>query len=176
MAEQASGQQLEMPLTDKNLLVPTLNKYGRMLTKIIEPVPSFLEVAKRSNDWVLDIGAAYGVNTLAALEAGAKVVANDLDSRHLEILSSKVSPEHRDNLRTVCGAFPDVDFNGQKFSAILACRVLHFFDGPTLERAAKTIFDLLLPGGTVYVRTITPFLGVSTRMREEYEQRKATGE
>jgi SAM-dependent methyltransferase len=166
-----------MPPADiSGVLVPTLNKYGRMLTKIVDPVPQFLEVATRTNEWVLDVGAAYGVNTLAALEAGGKVVANDLDSRHLEILTSKVSPEHRNNLRTVCGAFPDVDFDGQKFSAILACRVLHFLDGPTLERAAKVMFDLLLPGGIAYVRTMTPFLGVSAKVREQYEQRKIQGD
>jgi ribosomal protein L11 methylase PrmA len=37
----------------------------------------------------LDIGAAYGVATIAALRTGAEVIANDIDEIHLQSIGLK---------------------------------------------------------------------------------------
>jgi SAM-dependent methyltransferase len=177
MQEASVAATLPMPSAIKNgRLVPTMNRFGTMLTMVIDPVKDFIEFASQSPHWCLDIGSAYGVFTLAAIEAGARVMANDLDARHLEILRSQVPADKQSRLRTVLGAFPDVDLGEQQFGAILACRVFHFFDGPTLEVAAAKTLQMLVPGGKLFVRAMTPYLGLSPRVVPVYEQRKAQGE
>jgi SAM-dependent methyltransferase len=156
--------------------VPTLNGKGWMLTSIIPPVDQFIELASRSQHWSLDIGCAYGTHTLAALKAGARVVANDLDARHLAILRHQVPPELQKNLRTKHGAFQSVTLPVGGFEAILACRVLHFLDGTTLEWAVAKLFDLLVARGKVFVKTNSPYMALSKAFIPEYERRKAAGQ
>ena len=50
----------------------------------------FVEYAATINHEVLDIGCAYGVATLAALEKGVRVLAVDIDPGHLEILKQRM--------------------------------------------------------------------------------------
>src|SRR5271170_4681113 len=109
--------------------VATLNKYGWMSTAFMDPAPDFVKAAANSSHWSLDVGCAYGVYTLAAVQAGARVVANDLDEQHIAILMSSVPPELKHCVQTTCGAFPFVDLPLNPFGAILANRVLHFLDG-----------------------------------------------
>jgi 2-polyprenyl-3-methyl-5-hydroxy-6-metoxy-1,4-benzoquinol methylase len=157
-------------------LIPTLNNHGWMVTSNVEPVPAFIQTAAKSPLWSLDIGCAYGIHTLAALDGGAKMVALDLEQQHLDILRSQTPAEKQDKLTTVCGAFPQVELPHAPYAAILACRVLHFLDGPTLQLAARTMFDLLAPNGMAYVRTMSPYLGINQKILPEYEERKARGE
>jgi len=157
-------------------LIPTLNNHGWMVTRNVEPVPAFIETAGKSPLWSLDIGCPYGIHTLAALEAGAKMVALDLEQQHLDILRSKTPADKAEKLITVCGAFPQAELPQAPYGAILACRVLHFLDGPTLQLAARTMFDLLAPRGMAYVRTMSPYLGINQKILPEYEARKARGE
>ena len=44
---------------------------------------------------ILDIGAAYGVNTIPALKNGATVIANDLEQSHLDILVVNTPKKYR---------------------------------------------------------------------------------
>ena len=63
-----------------------------------------------SESAALDIGTGYGLVALAALHAGAWVVANDLEQRHLRELQrraeNETSPEERSRLDVAAGPFP----------------------------------------------------------------------
>ena len=124
----------------------------------------------------LDIGCAYGIAALAALEAGARVCACDMEPRHLEILAARVPDDRRNRLRTVAGAMPDIDFPPASFGAILASRVLHFLDGQQIHTTVAKMREWLLPGGQVYLVADTPYTGPWYIHAERYEQRKAAGE
>ncbi len=54
----------------------------------------FIKYAGETEGIVLDIGAAYGVSTIPALQTGATVIANDLDGRHLQILEQNTPSSH----------------------------------------------------------------------------------
>jgi 2-polyprenyl-3-methyl-5-hydroxy-6-metoxy-1,4-benzoquinol methylase len=177
MSGQSTSRTPVMPAAiNDGVRIQTLNGYGWMITKSIAPAEEFVEFAATSPHWAMDIGCAYGIHTISALKAGARVVAVDLDEGHLQILREQVEPELRKNLQTVRGAFPDVQLPESTFGAILACRVLHFLDGPTMVRAAKRLYELLAPGGKVFVRTISAYTQISARFIAEYERRKAAGE
>jgi SAM-dependent methyltransferase len=177
MSVNSGSTTLEIPPAEnEGTSVPTFNRYGWMSTSGLDPIPAFIEAASRSPHWSLDIGCAYGNHTVSAVQAGARVVALDLDPRHLEILRSQTPPELLDRVATACGAFPDVELSYKPFGAILAARSLHFLDGPTFERAAHKLYDLLVPGGAVFLRAISPYHGLSVKFIPEYERRKAAGE
>src|SRR5262245_32852905 len=113
-------------------LIPTLNQMGWMTVGLDAFSQAFVDFAPTAPGPVLDIGAAYGVASIAALNKGARVIANDLDPRHLEILRDNAPSAYARNLSLRPGAFPDeLDFEEDSLGGILACRILHFFDGPT---------------------------------------------
>lgn len=119
---------------------------------------------------VLDIGAAYGVATLAALEAGATVIANDLDASHL----ADLDPHPR--LRIFPGRFPDFDLPEESLSAVHASNVLHFLDGAAITLGALKLSKWLAPGGRVFVHAGTPYQQPFSRFIPQYEERVAAGD
>lgn len=165
-----------MPEPDANGLFRTLNSMGTMT-----PAPdifsqAFIEFAPKAPGRCLDIGAAYGVATIPALARGASIIANDIDERHLQILSSRVPTEYHSKLELAPGDFPDkLDFPSRSLGAILICRVMHFFDGPRVERAAAKAFNWLAPGGKVFVIAETPFIGTARAFFSTYEARRTAG-
>ena len=77
---------------------------------------------------------------VAALSNGAEVIANDVDGRHLDILRERAVKRLRARLTLMPGSFPDgIDFVPGSLGAVLICRVMHFFDGPTIERAGEVV-------------------------------------
>lgn len=157
-------------------LIPTLNKTGWMTEALDTYSSDFARYAGSCGAEVLDIGCAYGVATLTALEHGARVCACDIEPRHLHILTERVPPRARPRLRAVAGALPEVDFPAATFGAVLASRVLHFLNGPDIELTVSKMHDWLRPGGRLYLIADTPFTGPWYTEAETYRQRKAAGE
>ncbi|MBI4351612.1 MAG: class I SAM-dependent methyltransferase [Elusimicrobia bacterium] len=165
-----------MPAPDENGLFRTLNSMGTMTPSPDIFSSAFIEFASKAPGRCLDIGAAYGVSTIPALAGGAHVVANDIDGRHLRILASRVPTEDRARLELAPGNFPDeMDFQPGSFGAVLICRVMHFFDGPRIDRAAAKVREWLAPGGKVFVVAETPFIGTARAFFPTYEARLKAG-
>lgn len=156
-------------------LIPTLNNTGWMTETLDDHSRAFTEFAPSARGECLDIGCAYGVATLPALAGGARVLACDLEPRHLEILAQRVPPEDRDRLRCQPGRLPGVDFAPGSFGAILCARALHFLLPRDIEVTVRKMFDWLVPGGRVYLVTDTPYVGPWWKEAPEYERRKREG-
>src|SRR5260221_14662387 len=73
-----------------SILIPTLNNMGYMFEDLTEYGDEFIRFSQDAKDPALDIAAAYGIATLKLLQQQIRVVANDLDPRHLEILRNQV--------------------------------------------------------------------------------------
>ena len=173
---QATEDSPAMPEPDESGLIRTLNSMGTMTSAPDIFSRAFIEFAPKAPGRSLDIGAAYGVATLPALRNGATVIANDMDERHLKILYSRVPVELRPRLELASGAFPDnVDFPVASLGAVLICRVMHFFDGPRIERAATKVMSWLAPGGKVFVVGETPYIGTARAFFPTYESRQKAG-
>ena len=157
-------------------LVPTMNNTGWMTLSLDEISIEFAKYAGTIDEEVLDIGCAYGISTMAALEAGARVCACDIEPRHLEVLERRVEPGVRDRLRCLAGAMPAVDFEPASFGAVLASRVLHFLSGDDIEQTVRKMHDWLIPGGRVFLIADSPFTGPWRVLADDYERRKASGE
>ncbi len=159
---------------------PTLNAHGFMLEALDSYAEAFIAFAAESGGEVLDMGCAYGVATLAALDAGAasglRVCACDMELRHLEVLEERVSADQASRLRTVTGALPTVQFPVHAFKAILASRVIHFLTGDDIRTSLKAMFDWLEPGGRLYLVADTPYMPGWSDIIPFYEVAKSKGE
>ena len=140
--------------------IKTMNKTGYMTTEPDEFSQQFIAFsAKQYPELVLEIGAAYGVTTHAALKMGANMVVNDLDERHIKILIEKTPAELRHHLHPLVAKMPELGFEPDSFMAILACRILHFLSGSDLRIAIQNIASWLKPGGKLFIVAETPFVG-----------------
>jgi SAM-dependent methyltransferase len=165
-----------MPAAKIPGLIPTLNDTGFMTDALDAYSARFAAEAGGLAAEVLDIGCAYGVATLAALEAGARVCAADIEPGHLAVLAGRVPVQQRDRLRTVVARMPDADFPAESFGAILAARVLHFLTGEQIERVVAKMHRWLVPGGRVYLVADSPYVGPWYRAWPQYEERKRAGD
>lgn len=157
--------------------IPTLNGMGFMTTSLDPISKKFIQLTAKTRESILDIGAAYGVASLAALKAGATVYANDIDQRHLLILERDTPNDLKQNLHLCPGEFPkDLHFEKNSLSGVIMANIGHFFTGPQLEEAVKIIHSWLKVGGKLCIVSATVYVSPFKTLIAEYEQRQATGE
>jgi ubiquinone/menaquinone biosynthesis C-methylase UbiE len=158
-------------------LIPTLNKMGYMTQFVDEYSQRFIDDAEHAKAPLLEIGAAYGIATLEALRKGAKVISNDLDEKHLKILEEICPSNIRQNLTLLPGKFPEeIDIQDNSISSILMCRVIHFFTPDEIALTFKKSFDMLVPGGKLYIVADTPYQKNWAKFLSIYEQKKRNGD
>ncbi|HJP05405.1 MAG: hypothetical protein CL799_10045 [Chromatiales bacterium] len=136
---------------------PTMNDKGFMFAILDEFANEFIQLSGASEDEVLELGCAYGVATIKALEAGGRVTACDMDERHLEVLLSRVPDECRDRLTLKAGTLPDIDLPENHFGAVLCSRVIHFLRGDDIDATVRNVFRWLKPGGRFFLVADTPY-------------------
>jgi SAM-dependent methyltransferase len=163
-----------MPRFAVKEMVPTLNGTGFMFEVRDGYAEEWITYAGRIRAQVLEIGCAYGVSTIPALEAGGRVVACDMEPGHLEILASRVTPSLRANLTCVAGKLPEVDFPAETFGAILCSRVLHFLTGEEIDESLAKMARWLVPGGRLYLVADTPY-GIWRNFIPTFEDAKRRG-
>lgn len=153
---------------------PTLNGTGFMFKLLDEFAESFIQFAGETDGEVLDIGCAFGVATIAALEAGGRVTACDLEPQHLNILTENTPEALRSRLTCLSGQLPNIDLPRESFDAILCSRVLHFLDGSAIDASVRNMFGWLKPGGRLYLIADTPY-GIWRKLIPIFEARRAQG-
>lgn len=155
-------------------MVPTLNGTGFMFQNLDAYANDFIRVAGSISDPVLDLGCAYGVATIPALEAGATVVASDMEQQHLDILQEKVAGPLRSKLTCKAGQLPGIDFEPEQFGAILCSRVIHFLTGEQIDASIAKIHRWLKPGGRFFLVADTPY-GIWRKAIAQFEEGKKAG-
>lgn len=157
----------------KGKFIPTLNNTGFMSTQLDIFSQAFIAFSKNIFGRALEIGTAYGICALNALSQGVHITCNDIEPRHLSILKEiAVKRGHDANLQLMPGAFPDeLHFLDNTFDAILISRVLHLFDGNTIERALLTAKKWLKPNGKLFIVADTIYLKNMVQFIPLYEER-----
>lgn len=168
-----------MPTPEKETgLVATLNKTGFMTTKLDVFTKKFLEFAKTQKIQSLEIGSAYGIAIIKALQHGINIIANDLDTKHLKILENiAIQKKLNKNLTIMPGNFPyDIRLRKSSISAVLCSRVFHFFRGKQIEDSIKLIRSILIPNGKIFLISETPYLNDYKNFIPIFEKRKQNNE
>lgn len=156
--------------------VPTANGMGWSTTVLNEVSELFIADCRQSQGTVLDIGAGLGVATLAALDAGARVIANDADVGHLRAIQAR-SGAFADRLQLQEGRFPyKFKLDADSLDAVHASHVFHFLTGRQLQIGADSIHWWLKPGGRLFAVAATPYFGPFASFAAAYEDRLKSGE
>ncbi|MDP3531926.1 MAG: class I SAM-dependent methyltransferase [Alphaproteobacteria bacterium] len=175
-----AAETLKMPEPNVIGLVKTLNNMGYMVTKPDILIKRFIDYMGITKGRFLDVGAAFGEASIQALKAGASYgIANDIDEKQIKILENRIDPELRSKMAFMPGSFPDKvtwPKDSDHLDGILIARVLHFFDGPQIERALKISFEKLKPGGKIFILVSAPYVRQLEGLRKAMEEGKQKGE
>ncbi len=125
---------------------------------------------------VLDVGAGDGVATLPALEQGVRVLAMDKEIKHLEEIETKNPIRGGLQLQTIHGAFPEALAEiDEPLNAVLMSFVMGFLSPNEISRGLLNLFDLMAPGGKIFIVHYTPYTKVTQKFLPEYERRMRSG-
>lgn len=167
----------------------THNPFGGFTTTPCDPVSrQFIEdasLAAQKGGKVLEVGAAFGAATLAAIAKGATVYCNDIEPENLAVVRKRFLEESGEpdesitgdcnQLILIPGELPNelIGLPEKFFDAILICRVLHFFTGTKIEESLALMSKLLVPDGKIYIVCETPYLKNWQRFIPEFNSRVA---
>ena len=149
----------------------TKNKHG--FTYNLSPFGNaFVAFAEKASHPLVDIGCAFGVASIPALEMGADVIAIDLEETHLESLMKNVPAHLSKKIKTIRARFPDVDFPASSISGVYMSQVLPFLSGQEIENGIEKIYNWLIPGGKLFIVSFTPYIDHVSSFIPVYEHRK----
>lgn len=159
-------------------LIQTQNQMGVMYTDLGPAERGFIRASKTAKKPLLDIGAAYGVATRAALLAdNARVTACDIYPGHLHILEQSVPEKWRGRLRTTKKRFPNqLSFKENSLSSILMANLLNYLKPDEVELGLKKAFEWLEPEGTLWISVLTPFFPTYQELENLYDDNVEKGE
>ena len=156
--------------------IPTHNRTGWASNQLNEVSELFVAFCRGAKLPVLDIGAAFGIASLAALKTGATVIANDLEPGHLSAISHAANPEDSRRLILIPGRFPrQLKFAEASLSAVHASNVFHFLTGPQIEQGFSAIAHWLTPGGKLFVQASAPWQQPFQAFVPVFQSRRESG-
>ena len=124
----------------------TLNAHGMMFPVLNPYFVHAMNLMDKTKP-VADLGVAYGFTSKKLLENGfEKVIANDLDERHLKELWETVPEEHKHFLELMPGNVLDIEFDKESLGGITAIKWLQFIHGGDVAKVFKKFYDWLQPG------------------------------
>ena len=154
---------------------PTSNKRG-FTYQLSEYGEAFIDLAWKSTHPVVDIGCAFGVATLPALEVGANVIAVDISEDHLQTLRDNTPAHYQTRLETLKKRFPnETSFESDSLGAIYISHVLPFLSPAEIRKATQKLYDWLVPGGKIIVISMSPYIKLCKNFLPIYESRKKEG-
>ncbi len=169
------SKNLKMPKPASDGKIPTLNQTGYMTPESDKLSDDFINVAAqwgKKEVASLDVGAAFGIISIPALEKGAILIASDIYKKHLLILRKQTPIKLRNRLFLHVGAFPEqTNFPKDSIGAICLRRIMHFLKPQQLEIGLDKIYDWLVPGGSAFIATMSPYHYSLTGFDEIYEER-----
>ncbi len=135
----------------------TLNNHGKMSLSEI-PHLKFARNNMSKSKPVLEIGCAFGYTSKILLSEGFKVIANDLDQRHLDELEKSVeSEDEKSRLTLRIGNLLDLSFEENSLSGVLGCNVIHFLEGHQIRDLFHRCYKWLAPNGLLIFSTASPY-------------------
>jgi hypothetical protein len=154
---------IELKLPSGTTLVTSFNKMG---FDFIAPeyagenwlIQEYIQFASITSKPVLDIGACFGYTTNLALNAGATVIANDIEVGHLVFTRRNIdNPKLKANLYLNLARFPyETSFPPQSLSAVIIDRILHFLKPAEIEDGLDRVYEWLEPGGKIFIAVLPP--------------------
>lgn len=154
--------------------IPTLNRMGYMSPTLDKIQLAFVEHCENNKTGLfLDVGCGFGVATHPVVKRGCKIIACDLEEKHLTVLKRSIPQKWQALVTFLTGHFPDeVTFPHNTFDGINFSMVLHFLSPLSIEKAFKEFSLCLKPGGRLFLTTSSPYQRALSSFAPIYEKRK----
>lgn len=167
----------DVPISHDAGFIPTNNKQGYMLEEPDILMQAFIDESVKTHLPVVDIGAAYGVATRAALKAGAKeVLAIDPDPEHINYMRKHFSPFANNRLKLLQASFPcELPYDFESIGAVLFSRIFHFFTPNQIEQSLEIVKKYLVKDGRIFVLVLSVYTNYFKDFIPDYETRLASG-
>lgn len=180
---------VQMPRPDQYGRIPTINCMGKCDTStdpIVEQWIQFaVENANKNPDFrtykdqknVMEIGPAYGFTAKRAVDQGSHYILVDACRDHLQIAEHSFDPPRPGQVESRVGMFPwDINVvqlrETYPLVGIAAFKVLHFMTPSQIREFFDVAWDLLDPGGRIYLSAGTPWNRVFRGFPPEYRRKK----
>eukprot|EP00045_Choanoeca_perplexa_P003668 m.32592 g.32592 ORF g.32592 m.32592 type:complete len:442 (+) comp12162_c0_seq4:51-1376(+) len=126
----------------------------------------------------LEIGAAYGVATLPALQLGHDIVANDRDQSQLSHHWKGFGPEGSKRLTLLHGVVPaaTMALADQSISHVLASNVMHFLTPAELRACLQDLHRIMQPGACLFIEADSPYIAGLGPLATVYGWRRWLGD
>ena len=163
-------------MQDSAKATATLNQHGYAFNCVSEFTGAFHDFAATVTKPVIDIGCAFGFNTLHAIKRGAEVYAFDMEQQHLDAVQAECPADFVKHLHLIKGLFPqNFNFAEESISAVLLANVLNFLHGIEVRIGLSEVFRCLEPGGQVFIEAPSPYVNLRNDYIPVYEQAVADG-
>ncbi|MFX4262832.1 class I SAM-dependent methyltransferase [Pelotomaculum propionicicum] len=100
---------------------------------------------------VIDLGCGTGAFVIPAARSCRKVYAVDISPAMLDRCQEKARAEGLDNIETHCAGFLSYKHNGDPVDAVVSVAALHHLPDFWKAVAFKRMYDMLKPGGKLYL-------------------------
>lgn len=159
----------------RKILFDTVNAHG-FIHALSSVSMDFVLFGDKAPGCMLDVGSGTGVATVPALSTGAEVIALDMEATHLEVLRASTPAEYLPNLRTIAGRYPEaLDEIDRPIGAVLISQVLGFLTGEEIRTGFARLYELMAPGGKLFVINYTPYITLTANFVPLYEERCRRG-
>ena len=158
--------------------IPCLNNMGYQKVDLDWYSKDFIEFVSTTDEKVLEIGCAYGGVVHQVLKKGGKIIACDMEEKHLALLRKFAPSEWLDNLELVRGIFPDeINLKANSVRGVLISRVIHFLTGEEIKKGLDKLHNWLKKDGKLYCIVVSPYVeSLRERFLPVYNHRVESGE
>jgi Methyltransferase domain len=151
----------KLPEPKSEFVFETLNNKGVISSYIDEYTQQFINEASQHKEPALEIGAAYGFVTRQALKKGAKVIANDIEKKHLEILYHNTPKKLQPQLTLLPGEFPyALNVPDDSIGSCYTARTLGYLTPNQFQLGLNKLFSALKPGAKLYILASPPHMAI----------------
>lgn len=134
----------------------------------------FIQFSKIASP-VLDMGCAYGSIVLKALDEGAKkIIACDMEQKHLDILRDQLSETESQRVEILKGLLPNgFNINPDSIAGIYISHVLEYLNGREVGKSLENFYRWLKPGGKLFIKCYTIYIKefMNEKCQTEYQNR-----
>ena len=170
-------EELPIPAHLNEYIEVTLNKMGVVTSYMDRFTREFIHESSKQDRPVLEVGPAYGYVVREVLKNDTKIIAIDLEPKHLKILLDSIPKKYHDHLKLIQGRFPeDITLYDNSLGGCYMARVMDYMSPDEMRKSLKLIYKKLVSGARLYILSITIYRDAFKNLIPIYEKRVAENE
>lgn len=112
----------------------------------------FPQIKQGKNKTLLDLGCGNGIDSLFFASKGMVVTSIDFSESGINKLRHIIVKNRISNIKAMKKDIRKLDFDDNSFDVIYTHLSLHYFDDDTTTKIFNKLFNILRPGGMVFIK------------------------